>query len=277
VPSYNQSRFLERTILSILNQNYPNTDLIIIDGGSQDGSAELIQKYEPYISYWASEPDKGQANAINKGFERASGDLVGWQNSDDLYLPGFFHTAAESFLAHPKAQLFYGNIYMIDENDEVTWGSKYVPFSVSHLIYLDWNLSSQATFLRRELVEEAGPLREDIQVGFDWDWFITVGRLVKCSVLHNTYGGCYRIHSTSKFSEYSHDSRLSIEVQILRRHGVRVREALPYRQQMRWRARPLKLRMMVYSGLLYNSKTRNLRPLIVRFLEKRGIICKGFE
>src|SRR6266487_5007683 len=95
VPSYNQAQFLERTILSILNQNYPHTEIIVIDGGSQYGSVDLIKKYERYISYWVSRPDKGQPSAINEGFARASGDLIAWQNSDDLYLPGFFHTVAE--------------------------------------------------------------------------------------------------------------------------------------------------------------------------------------
>lgn len=281
VPSYNQAQFLERTFLSILNQNYPNTEIIVMDGGSQDGSVELIQKYEPYISYWVSEPDKGQPSVINKGFERASGDLIGWQNSDDLYLPGFFHSVAKSFRAYPRAQLFIGNIYTIDEDDRITWGSRYPPFSVSYLIYVDWNLSSQAVFLKRQLVKRVGPLREGIHVGFDWDWFIRVGKVVKPkhTVLHRAYGGCYRIHSASKFSTHAHESRWRIEVQILRSHGVWVREDLPYRQQPWWQTRFLKLRMRAYNVLLYKSTPmlRRLRPLFLWCLARVGIVCQGFE
>lgn len=278
IPSYNQGRFLERTILSVLNQNYPNTELILIDGGSRDGSVRLIKKYERFISYWVSEPDKGQSNAINKGFEESSGELMAWQNSDDIYLPGFFYTVAETYRAHPRSQLLFGNIYHIDEEDRIRWRSRFVPFSVDHLIYLDWNLSSQATFLKRQFVEEVGPLREDIHVGFDWDWFIRVGRVVKHSVLHKAYGGCYRIHPASKLMTYSQDSRWPIDVQILRSHGVRVTEELPYKQQPWWQAPLLRVRMIGYVGLLYSSSfPQYLRSLILRFLESRGTLCTGFE
>jgi len=278
IPSYNQAEFLERAILSVLNQNYPNTELVVIDGGSCDGSVELIRKYEPYISYWVSEPDKGQPNAINKGFGRATGDIVGWQNSDDLYLPGFFHTVAETFRSCPNAQWFIGNVYLVDEKDWITWRSRFVPFSVYHLIYLDWNLSSQATFVKRRLADQVGALREDIQVAFDWDWFIRVGRLAKYIVLHKACGGCYRIHQASKLKTYSADSRWAIEVQILRGQGVQVRDDLPYNQQQWWQARLLKLRRATYVRLLYSPRIPPpLRGMALQFLRSRGIVCRGFD
>ena len=167
IPSYNQAQFLERTILSILNQNYPNTEIIIMDGKSNDGSVEIIKKYEPYISYWVSEPDNGQSSAINRGFAKATGDLIGWQNSDDIYLPGFFYAMADNFLKYPKSQLFIGNVYIINEDNRITWSSNFIPFSINHLIYFGWNLSSQAALVNHEIVKEVDPLHEDIQVEFD--------------------------------------------------------------------------------------------------------------
>ncbi len=126
-PSYNQAEFLERTILSVLNQNYPNLEYIIIDGGSTDGSVEIIKKYEKYLSYWVSEKDRGQAHALNKGFEKATGDLVGWQNSDDIYLPGAFRKVAEVYRNNPNYDVYFGNIYFIAEEDNIIRDLKFSP------------------------------------------------------------------------------------------------------------------------------------------------------
>jgi len=279
IPSYNQAQFLEKTILSILNQNYPNTELIIMDGKSNDGSVEIIKKYESYISYWVSEPDNGQSSAINRGFAKATGDLIGWQNSDDIYLPGFFHAMADNLRKHPQTELFIGNVYIIDENDNITWSSNFIPFSINHLIYFGWNLSSQAAFVNRQIVKEVGPLRENIQVEFDWDWFIRVGKIAKHIVLDRRYGGCYRMHSTSKFMTYEHESRWPIESQILRSHGIKVREGYRHSHQRRWKTLLFKLRVRFYTILLYSSKPilNHLRRLIIWYLARYGIICKGFE
>ena len=105
-PSYNQGIYLEETIRSVICQGYPNIEHIIIDGGSSDDSIEVIQKYEPWISYWVSEKDKGQAHAINKGFRKSTGAWVGWQNSDDTYAPRTFAAIAEAELLYPNVDVF---------------------------------------------------------------------------------------------------------------------------------------------------------------------------
>ena len=128
-PSFNQAEFLERTIKSVLDQNYPNLEYIIMDGGSTDGSVEIIQKYEKYLKFWASEKDNGQSHAINKGLKIATGEWVSWQNSDDIYYPGAFKSAAVAAQTHPEVGLIIGDVNLIDEKDRLIRDMHYVWFS----------------------------------------------------------------------------------------------------------------------------------------------------
>src|ERR1043165_3339789 len=114
-PSFNQGRFLEETILSVLDQNYPNLEYIVIDGGSTDETLDVIRKYEDRITYWVSEKDRGQVHAINKGIEKTTGDIFGFLNSDDVYLPGTFKTVAEYFEGHPNSEWICGDTIMFGE------------------------------------------------------------------------------------------------------------------------------------------------------------------
>jgi len=118
IPSYNQAQFLESMILSVLNQSYPNFKYIIIDGGSTDGSVKIIKKYEKYLAYWISEKDKGQSEAINKGFRRSTGEILAYLNSDDTYSKGTLLYIARYFQKHPDIDLIYGNAYFIDTHDK---------------------------------------------------------------------------------------------------------------------------------------------------------------
>ncbi len=111
-PSFNQGKYLERTIRSVLNQQYPNLEYIIIDGGSTDESVSVIKKYERYLTYWVSEPDQGQVDALNKGFSQATGDWVSFQNSDDVYFPGTFHRFGEVALKEQERRfVIRGSVY----------------------------------------------------------------------------------------------------------------------------------------------------------------------
>ena len=118
-PSYNQAQYLERTVLSVLSQDYDNLEYIVIDGDSNDGSKEILQKYTNQIAYWESQKDKGQTHAINKGFSHASGDIFAWINSDDTYRPGAIKNAVNYLLAHPDVGMVYGDCNFTDSEDRI--------------------------------------------------------------------------------------------------------------------------------------------------------------
>ncbi len=146
MPSYNQDKYIERSILSVLNQGYQNLEFIIIDGGSADRTNEIIAKYKSQISIYISEKDKGQSDALNKGFSLASGDIYGWLNSDDIYLPGTFHLVVESFWQNPKKRIVFGDWLSIDEDDNILERNYAFDFNLNHFKYEGFHLNAQSMF-----------------------------------------------------------------------------------------------------------------------------------
>jgi glycosyltransferase involved in cell wall biosynthesis len=199
-PSYNQAEFLEKTILSVLNQNYPNLEYIVIDGGSSDGSVEIIRKYEKYLAYWVSESDKGQSDALNKGFKIATGEIVAWQNSDDVYLPGAFEKVALFFASEGSISLIFGNVYILDREGEMVDEIRFVPFSLKGLLYEGWNITNQACFWKSKLFDHIGYLDDSLQYGMDFDWFVRAGISGVRIRFIRSFLGCFRIHRDSKGS-----------------------------------------------------------------------------
>lgn len=196
-PSFNQAQFLERTILSVLNQDYANLDYIIIDGGSTDGSLEIIRKYEPHITYWVSEPDKGQAHAINKGLKRATGEWLAWQNSDDIFYPGAFKSFAQMAQKNPCVDLIIGNMDLIDSVGQVLRDIKYVRPTYRSLLAEGMVLTNQAAFWRRRVHDEIGYLDETLDCGFDYEWFLRLLRKKMAAHVNVTWGGL-RLHEDTK-------------------------------------------------------------------------------
>ena len=173
-PSYNQGTYLEKTIVSILSQRYPNLEYLIIDGGSSDCSIGSIRRYESHITYWVSEPDAGQSSAINKGFQRASGELFGWVNSDDCLAEGALHAVAEMYRRNPSAGAFVGAGDYIDRHDKVLMHKTPVPVTFRSLY--DWlelfHFMQPSCFFTRTAWERAGGLDESINYAMDLDlWF----------------------------------------------------------------------------------------------------------
>lgn len=200
-PSFNQAPFLERTILSVLNQDYPNLEYIIIDGGSTDGSVELIKKYEKSLSYWVSEKDDGQSQAINNGLKRASGEWIAWQNSDDIFYPGTFHALANAVRKKTQLSLIIGNMNLIDEYDQIINDLKYVTPTYHSLLAEGMVLTNQAAFWRRDVHEKIGYFNEGLHYGFDYEWFLRVLQVGRAFHVNQTWGGL-RMHSQTKTFQF---------------------------------------------------------------------------
>ena len=198
-PSYNQAKFLERTILSVLGQNYPNLEYMVIDGGSTDGSQEIIRQYSSRLAYWVSEKDRGQSHAINKGCQRATGDWIGWQNSDDVYYPGAFDSLAAAATRHGNADLIVGNVDLIDAQDRVLRNLCYVTPTFGSVLAEGMVLTNQAAFWRRDVHARLGGLNESLSCAFDYDWFLRVLEAGRGAHVDAKWGG-YRYHEATKSS-----------------------------------------------------------------------------
>ena len=200
-PSYNQAEYLERTILSVLNQGYPNLEYFVMDGGSTDGSVAIIKKYESYLTGWISEKDHGQVNAINKGLKLATGDLVGFQNSDDVFAPGAFRAVAESYLQHPNDDVFFGNMYIIDEQDVITEEMRQLPFCPECQIYEGMQIFNQSFLFKRKLLDLYGYFDEKYRFAFDYEIATRYGLKpdVRCHLVTD-FWGAFRIQANAKSS-----------------------------------------------------------------------------
>ncbi len=195
-PSYNQAEFVEETIRSILLQGYPNLEYIIIDGGSTDGSLDIIHRYEPWIAYWISEPDDGHIYALRKGFARATGEFLGWQNSDDYYAPNVFGEVAQSFKKSYRIDLVYGNVRIVDHAGQQVDEMRFVPASYWTTLLETINIHNQAAFFRRSLWDRMGGITIVDDPSFDYELFIRALREANSRFIHRTLGN-YRQHPGS--------------------------------------------------------------------------------
>lgn len=169
--SYNQGHFIEETIQSVINQNYSNLEYIIIDGGSTDNSVEIIQKYQQYFTYWVSEKDKGQANAINKGLQFCTGELFNWLNSDDYLEPGALHKIAAAF-ADEQVQMLAGEVRIFSTTKEEIIPNQNLSAKGLMCWAPDVQFVQPGVWMRRVLIEECGGIDENFHYAFDWDLYI---------------------------------------------------------------------------------------------------------
>lgn len=196
-PSYNQARFLEATIQSVLAQDYPNIEYILIDGGSTDGSLEIIQKYANRLAYWVSERDQGQTDAINKGFNRARGEIFAWLNSDDTYQPGAVRQAVEFLQGNPTVGLVYGDANLIDESGQVIGSFPARQTDYKRLLTGYVHIPQQTMFFRAELWKQVGPLDPTFFFAMDYDLWVRIAKISTLHYLPRLWAN-FRLHGSGK-------------------------------------------------------------------------------
>lgn len=210
-PSFNQGQYLEQTIRSVLFQDYPNLDYIVIDGASSDGSATIISKYSSHLSYWVSEKDSGQADALCKGFSKATGQILGWVNSDDILLPNTLNIVGRYFVENPAVGVVYGNRLLIDhDGNEI--GRQYPPSFIPAACWgQGQRVCQEAVFWRREIYDKIGGINPRWFFIMDFDLFYRMSLVVRFTKLRS-HLGCMRIHPETKSSR--HDAIMWSEFEV---------------------------------------------------------------
>ena len=196
-PSFNQSRFLEATIRSVLEQDYPDIEYMIIDGGSTDGSLDIIQAYADRLAHWVSEPDSGQTDAINKGFARSHGEILAWLNSDDTYLPGAIAEAVAFLQQHPDAGMVYGDANLIDEEGNILGRFPARQTDYQHLLRGSVHIPQQSAFFRAELWRQVGPLDPSFYFAMDYDLWVRLAKISQLCYYPRLWAN-FRLHGGGK-------------------------------------------------------------------------------
>jgi len=197
-PSFNQAKFLEETIRSVLDQDYPHIEYILIDGGSTDGSVEIIRKYAHRLAYWVSEKDRGQTDALNKGFAAANGSILAWINSDDTYQPGAIRSAVDYLISHPRVGLVYGDLNFINERGEIVGKFPAAQTDLARLRRGYVHIPQPAAFFRTDLWKKVGPLDPSFYFAMDYDLWVRLAGLSDLQYLPGQVWANFRLHSSGK-------------------------------------------------------------------------------
>lgn len=224
-PSYNQGRFIRSTIESVLKQDYPRIEYLVMDGGSTDETVSILREYSDRLR-WISEPDHGQAHAINKGWRQARGSILAYLNSDDLYLPGAVTQAVATLDAHPGAAAVYGEGYHVDEQGRILERYPTEPFEADRLQETCF-ISQPTVFLRRDAVERVGYLDESLRYCIDYDLWIRLARAGKILIHTPHYLASTRLHADAKTLGQRRQAHAEI-LQVIYRHFGRVAPSLVY-------------------------------------------------
>jgi glycosyltransferase involved in cell wall biosynthesis len=236
-PSFQQVGFIERTLRSVLDQGYPHLEYIVLDGGSTDGTVEILRKYESQLAYWHSKKDAGQSAAINEGLRIAKGEILGWLNSDDTLAPDALWRIGERYAREHDVDLIYGHTWVIDEHDRTLRRLISIPTNADELTLYTPNLFSQpGTTWRRRLHDRIGYLDESLHYVMDCDFWIRAARggKMRCVPVHL---GNLRVHGATKTSNQA--AMRTEMAQMLARY--RERSPTPLSEQMFWLRRRLRI------------------------------------
>jgi glycosyltransferase involved in cell wall biosynthesis len=199
IPSYQQGQFIERTIRSIVEQEYPNLELILMDGGSTDETMSIVKRYECHFAHIFSGPDGGQSAAIRKGFEIAGGQYISWLNSDDTYCEGALFVIGRYFAENPQTKFVYGNMNLIDRDDKIFAFKRSAKFVLGVMKYAFLTVPQQSAFWAKDLYDEVGGVDPALRFCMDYDLFVRMASRSAPVHIDRTIGN-FRIHSSSKTS-----------------------------------------------------------------------------
>lgn len=195
-PSFNSGDFLEEAIRSVISQDYPDLEHIIVDGGSTDGTLEILDRYDTPVR-WTSEPDEGQADAINKGFRQAKGEIIGWLNADDTYQPGAIAAAVAYLQTHPEIDLVYGNLNFIDGDNRLIYRHTAPQFSLERMLYGDAIIPQTSMFVRQQVIEASGGVNPELHYVMDWEFTLRIAQAYQVARVAETWGN-FRIVAGTK-------------------------------------------------------------------------------
>lgn len=248
-PSFKQGEFIDRTITSVLSQEYPNLEYIVQDGGSEDETVKILKGYGAALTHWESVPDKGQSHAINMGFRHATGNIMAYLNSDDLLLPGALHYVADYFEQHPDVDVVYGHRVVIDEDDNEIGRWVLPPHDDQVLLWADY-VPQETLFWRRSIWEKAGgAIDENFQFAMDWDLILRFREAGAKFVRLPRFLGAFRIHHHQKSSATIHE----VGVREMRELRIRSHGRIVTKQEINQQSRAYLLRH-VLCYLLYRLK-----------------------
>ncbi|MDL2243308.1 glycosyltransferase [Bacteroidales bacterium OttesenSCG-928-J19] len=246
-PSFNQGQFIEQTILSVLNQSYKNVEYIVVDGGSTDNTLTILDKYKDKIDIIISEKDKGQSDAINKGFRLATGTLVGWINSDDILYPDCVANLVKAYESNPDGAIYYcPNLHFIDKDRNIILTKRLDITNKEHLLRINYDVNQQASFYSNELLKRVDYLNEDIQYCMDLDlWLRLLDHAEIIPICQEPQAG-FRLWEETKTSTATLQFLGEIR-KVLQQNGVRSQEKIIWRirvQSFRFRVKQILLKLL---------------------------------